>query len=119
MSYQSLLTDRCDIYHLQSESNSIGYGVPVSHSGQRFFYADEPDAADVPCFFTETGRTNFITQGEPNNIVSRSFLVHFLPDVDIRVNDKIVWNGQAFKLQPPRKIRNHHWEVIAVQEDSL
>jgi hypothetical protein len=45
--------------------------------------------------------------------------VHFLPSVDVRLNDRIQWNGAMYIAQQPRKIRNHHIEVTVHREVSL
>ncbi|ASB61702.1 phage portal protein [Bacillus sp. A053] len=116
MSYQSLLTHRCDIYHLQEkkENRQQKFGVPVEDVQPVFSYPDEPDIENQPCYFTEKSQS--IIQQEPNVAIYQSFLVHFPATADIRVNDRTVWDGTAYKLQKPRKVRNHHWEVTAVRE---
>ncbi|AGG62011.1 YqbH/XkdH family protein [Bacillus subtilis] len=116
MSYQSLLTHRCDIYHLQEkkENRKQKFGVPVEDVQPVFSYPDEPDIENQPCYFTEKSQS--IIQQESNVSIYQSFLVHFPATADIRVNDRAVWDGTAYKLQKPRKIRNHHWEVTAVRE---
>lgn len=114
MSYEDLLTDRCDIYHIQTSAGPGRFGVP---GAPKLEYSPVPDAADVPCLFVEKGQT--INQAEPNNEILHSFLVHFLQDVDIRVNDKVVWNGVELVLQVPRDLRGHHWEVTAIRSANL
>ncbi|MEC0714386.1 DUF3599 family protein, partial [Bacillus haynesii] len=47
------------------------------------------------------------------------FLVHFPASADIRLNDKGIWEGTSYKLQKPRKVKNHHIEVTAVRSDDL
>lgn len=118
MSYQSLLTDRCDIYHLQTEQLSNNhFGVPVQDAQPVFSYPDEPDQVDQACYFTE--RNQNITQQEPNATIHQSYLVHFPSNADVRINDKVVWEGITLKLQKSRKIKNHHIEVIAMRSESL
>lgn len=119
MSYAKLLSDRCDIYHLKERNVGGGgnWGIPDEDVEEEFYYDDTPDAADVRCYFTE--RHQSLIQGEPDPTVIQSFLVHFLPNADVRVNDKVIWNGIEFKLQIPRKIKNHHIEVIAVRRGNL
>ncbi|OAT71882.1 DUF3599 family protein [Parageobacillus thermoglucosidasius] len=119
MSYRNLLIHRCDVYHLtaSNEDSDSNFGIPIKDFQPEYKYPDSPDLVDVPCYFTEKNQT--IVQGEPNQIITQSFLVHFLPSADIRVNDKVVWNGIEFKLQIPKKIRNHHIEVTAVRSENL
>ena len=114
MSFRSMLTDKCNIYHLQESSVSSGYGLP---GDTEYIYPDAPDALDVPCKFTEKSQS--IVQGEPGNEIVHSFNVIFLPGVDVRLNDKLVWNGMEFKAQIPRRIRNHHIEVVAIRKGNL
>ncbi|MGP3738412.1 DUF3599 family protein [Bacillus sp. 4A_MP2] len=118
MSYQSLLTDRCDIYHLQTEQLSKDrYGIPVQDAQPLFSYPDEPDEPDQACYFTE--RNQNITQQEPNATIHQSYLVHFPINADVRLNDKVEWEGVTLKLQKPRRIKNHHIEVVAMRNESL
>jgi hypothetical protein len=114
MSYARLLTHRCDIYHLKSEIMGGNYGVPGEI---RFYYGENPDIPNAPCYFTEKSQS--ISQGEPNNTIIQPFLVHFLLSTNICLNDKVIWNGIELKLQVPRKIKNHHWEVSAVRQGDL
>ncbi|XYU18299.1 DUF3599 family protein [Bacillus pumilus] len=118
MSYQSLLTDRCDIYHLQEEQAAGNhYGIPIQDAQPVFSYPDEPDQVDQACYLTE--RNQNITQQEPNATIHQLYLVHFPITADVRLNDKVVWEGVTLKLQKPRKIKNHHIEVVAMRSESL
>lgn len=118
MSYQSLLTDRCDIYHLQEEQKTGNlYGIPVQDAQPVFSYPDEPDQVAQPCYFTEKNQS--ITQQEPNATIHQSYLVHFPINAKVCVNDKVVWEGVTLKLQKPRRIKNHHIEVVAMRSESL
>lgn len=114
MSFRSLLTDKCNVYHLQEGTTSPGYGLPGE---SEFKYSETPDLVDMSCKFTEKGQT--ITQGEPGAEIVHSFDVSFLPGVDVRLNDKLVWNGMEFKAQIPQKIKNHHIEVAVVRKGKL
>lgn len=114
MSFRSMLTDKCDIYHLQSQSASTGYGLPGEAD---FVYADTPNAVDVPCKFTEKSQT--ITQGEPGNEIVHSFSVCFLYNVDVRLNDKFIFGGAEYKAQVPQAMKKHHIEVVAVRKGKL
>lgn len=114
MSFKSLLTDRCSIYHIVETSNSPGYGLP---GDTQFIYRDLPDLIDVPCKFTEKSQS--ITQGDPGAEIVHNFIVSFLNNVDVRLNDKMVFNGATFKAQIPHKIRNHHFEVTVTRKENL
>ena len=118
MSYRNLLSHRCDIYHLKERDSTGGrFGVPNADIEKDYYYDNLPDLSDVPCYFTE--RNQSIVQQEPNQTIFQSMMVHFLPSADVRLNSKIVWDGVSYRLQKPRKIKNHHIEVIAVRNDQL
>ena len=117
MSYRSLLTHRCDIYHLAKEESKEEWGIPGNDLEGEFSYGNVPDLTDVPCYFTEKNQT--IVPGEPDSRVIQSFLVHFLPTADVRLNDKVIWEGIEFKLQIPKQIKNHHIEVTAIRSENL
>lgn len=118
MSYKKLLTHRCEVYRPEEkESAAPTYGVPASSIVKKKEHEQVPVAADVPCYFTEKSQS--VVQGEPAQALVQSFLVHFLPNADIQMNDKVIWDGVEFVLQKPRKIRNHHQEVTAVRSARL
>lgn len=115
MSYAGLLTDRCQVYHLKQRSRPSLYGIP---SEPEYDYDAQPDLFDVPSYWTLRGSGD-VVQGEPHAKVVESYLVHFDKSVDIRLNDRVIFNGSSFTLRIPRNIRNHHWEVVAVREEML
>jgi hypothetical protein len=117
MSYEKLLTDRCDIYHLKSCSPGGNWGIPTEDMQQETYYDDEPDVIDVKAYFTEKNQS--ITQGEPNAVITQSYLVHFLVSADIQTGSKVIWDGVSYKAQKPRKIKNHHQEVTLIRSDNL
>jgi len=93
------------------------WGIPGSDLEEEFSYGKVPDLTAVPCYFTEKNQT--IVQGEPDIRVIQSFLVHFLPTADVRLNDKVIYKGIEFKLQIPKHIKNHHIEVTAIRSENL
>lgn len=118
MSYKKLLTDRCDIYRLEEkEVAAPTYGVPASSIVKQKEHEEIPIDQEVHCLFVEKNQS--VVQGEPAQALVQSYRVHFLPNADIRLNDKVTWEGDEFILQKPRKIRNHHQEVTAVRSVRL
>lgn len=118
MSYQQMLIHRCDIYHETAQPPPAGrFGIPADKLQPVFSYPNTPDEENVPCYFTE--KTQQLIQEEPDQTVYHSFLVHFPFSADIRLNDKIIWQHNSYILKLPKKIRHHHWEVIAVRDESL
>ncbi|MDL5140975.1 YqbH/XkdH family protein [Bacillus atrophaeus] len=118
MSYTRMLVHRCDIYHETAAPAPSGkFGIPANKLQPVFTYPDTPDEQNVPCYFTE--KQQQLIQQLPNHTVYRSFLVHFPLSADVRVNDKVMWDGVGYILELPKKLRNHHWEVTAVRDESL
>jgi len=116
MSYNGLLTHRCDVYHQQVTTTPRNYGLPGE---QEITYPDTPDIENAACLFVKSGQTATITQNEPNNVVYEMFLVHFLKDYDIRIGDKVVWRGIEYTAKLPELVRGHHWEVEVYRRLSL
>ncbi|SFM29086.1 protein of unknown function [Gracilibacillus orientalis] len=117
MSYESLLTDTCSIFHLNSRSSGGKWGIPSDDRQQDHYYADNPDVEEQSCYFVEKNQS--ITQGEPNNEIIQTYRVHFPIDADIQINDKVVWEGITLKAQKPRNIKDHHIEVNLVRRVNL
>ena len=114
MSFSKMLTDKCNIYHLNESISSPGYGMP---GDTQFTYNDQPDLVDVPCKFTEKSQN--ITQGDPGAEIVHSFAVSFLINADIRLNDKVVFEGAEYKAQIPRKVKKHHIEATVTRKGNL
>ncbi|MDR0125291.1 MULTISPECIES: YqbH/XkdH family protein [Bacillus] len=118
MSYQSLLTDRCDLYHLEREEAAQGkFGIPAGDLQITLSYSDTPSLRDVSCYVIEKSQS--LVQEEPKTVIYQSYLVHFPLASDIRLHDKMVWNGVSLKLQQPKIVKNHHIEVMAVRKENL
>ncbi|MGJ9460115.1 DUF3599 family protein [Oceanobacillus sp. CF4.6] len=118
MSYGSLLTHRCDIYHLKTRpKSSTSFGIPIDDLQEEYYYDEQPDLTEVECYFTEKNQN--VIQMEPNANITQSYRVHFLASADVRVNSKMVWEGTTFKSQKPRKVKNHHQEVTVNRNDTL
>jgi hypothetical protein len=114
MSYADLLTDRCDVYHLLEQQGSGTYGVPGEED---YSYPAVPDIQNVSCLFAKESLK--VSKDEPGVTIIQSFLVHFFVESDVRFNDKVIFNGNTYRLEIPRKIRGHHIEVTAIRDDSI
>lgn len=118
MSIESLLTDRCDIYHLDNENTSTPtFGVPVEDFQKEFSYPKDPDETVVKSYFSEENQN--IVQSEPNNQITETLKAFFLLETDIRKNDKVVFDGDSYIAQKPKQIKNSHIEVKVKRSDSL
>lgn len=108
MSYDKLLSDRADIYHLDTTSSGGGYGLP---SEDAFSYPNTPDATGVKCYLVKrTGTLNQLLQTENMQILSLNWVCHFRYETDIRTGDRVVIDGSRFKAGIPRKVKQHHIE---------
>ncbi|WP_226567374.1 YqbH/XkdH family protein [Bacillus stratosphericus] len=118
MSYHSLLTDNCDLFHLENEEAVCGkFGIPAEDWQMTLSYPDTPSLRGLACYVIEKNQS--LMQEEPNTVIYQSYLVHFPLASDIRLHDKMVWNGVSLKLQHPKMVKNHHIEVMAVRKENL
>jgi len=110
----ALLIHTCDVYHLKERTVGGSYGVPGT---MEYYYESTPDLTNVPCYWYRASiRT---VQGDPDSKFVETMNVIFEPTADVRVNDKVVFNGIKYKLFTPENIRGHHIEVTAQRDDKL
>lgn len=107
MSLESLLNHTCDIYHIQKEGKSPGFGLASSPS---FSYPTEPDIRAQPCHFGVKFHNVTITQTEPANMMDAKIKLTLPLGTDVRLNDKIVdcASGLEYTAEQPVNVRNHH-----------
>lgn len=118
MSISNLLSDRCDIYHPVSTLEASGtYGVPTEDFQKQHSYPDVPDETDVPCYLPEDNQS--VVQSEPNRVITDIRKGFFEPDVDIRINDKIVFDGHTYIAQKPYRVKDSHIKVKVGRVDNL
>lgn len=117
MSLESFFDHTCDIYHVESEEKSPGFGLP---SSPVFSYSSEPDEAAIPCHFGVRSMSVTITQTEPANMMDAKIKLTLPIGTDIRMNDKIVWpeTGMEYTAEFPRNVRNHHLFVYIKRTDA-
>jgi hypothetical protein len=119
MSYASLLIHRCDVYHLQEQEEIGGFGIPSNAIQRNYQYGMIPDLAQVKCYWERRDLSNGFERREPYTMTNDMYTVHFAIGTDVRINDKVVYNGTAYRLTRPEPIRNHHIEVVAVQLEEM
>lgn len=112
MSYRSLLSHSCNIYKRETSTSQGSYGVPGEEVTT---YPENPTYSDVPCYFGSKGINYYDVA--PGVEIEETWLVHFLPNVDISYADRVEWEGVMYEARKPRNIRNHHLEVIVVKAD--
>lgn len=107
MSLEALLNHTCDIYHIQKEGKSPGYGLASSPS---FEYPEEPDIKEQVCHFGIKSASVTITQTAPANLMDAKFKLTLPIGTDIRLNDKIVNcdTKLEYTAEQPVNVRNHH-----------
>ena len=107
MSLEALLNHTCDIYHIQKEGKSPGFGLAASPS---FSYPEEPDISEQVCHFGVKSQSVTITQTAPANLMDAKIKLTLPAGTDVRRNDKIVdcMTGLEYTAEQPINIRGHH-----------
>lgn len=115
--FEDFLHDTCDIYHAINKGVSPGYGLPVSDN---YEYPDKPDIVGQICHFGIKNGTTVVMQNEPTNDYEARIKLTLPSDTDIRVNDKVIDinTGYSYKVEIPRKIRNHH-KIVYIRRDGI
>ena len=76
MSYEALLTDRCDLFHLEEQQAvKSKFGIPTGDLQKVLSYPETPHAKNLTCYVIEKNQS--IVQEEPNTVIYQSYLVHF------------------------------------------
>lgn len=117
MSLESLLNHTCDIYHIQKEGKSPGFGLAASPS---FSYPAEPDISGQTCHFGVKSMSVTITQTEPANLMDAKIKLTLPIGTDVRLNDKIVdcATGLEYTAEQPVNVRNHHLFVYIKRKEA-
>ncbi|MBE7128092.1 DUF3599 family protein [Bacillus mycoides] len=85
MSLYGMMVHECDIYHLQKKEQPGKYGQP----GETVYsYNETPDIAEQGCYFVENTTTSI--QSVPNQLNNQEIRVLFMPDADVKHNDKAI-----------------------------
>ena len=116
MSLEALLDHTCDIYHIQKERKSPGYGLAASPS---FDYPEEPDIKEQACHFGVKSASVTVTQTAPVNLMDSKIKLTLPIGTDIRLNDKVVNcdTKLEYTAEHPVNIRNHHLIVVLKRKD--
>ena len=106
MSLEKLLNHFCDIYHIQKEQVSPGFGFASSPS---FYYAEQPDIRRQSCHFG-IDQNSTVVQTAPANQIEAKIKLTLPVGTDIRINDKIIdcETGAEYTAEQPINVRNHH-----------
>jgi hypothetical protein len=107
-----LLTDKCDIYPLMKRDSFEKFGLP---SEDEYFFEDTPTKMNVSCYIYRTGAQTRSSQQEPFQTVSETLSAIFLPSEEIKHNDRIVFQGQKYRIENPLMNKSHHIEALAVR----
>jgi phospholipid N-methyltransferase len=96
--------------HLASISRRAAVGANGRQMMQQIY-------SGVPCLVLPMG-SNATIQNEMQ--MGRAYEAHFGPDADVRVGDRIVWNGTILSVKYVRDYRNtppvSHFEAVCEQE---
>lgn len=120
-SLERALFHRCNIFHLKEETQNELYGVKQS---VRHTYPSEPDLVDVKSYWDMSNQQVSDTRdARPDRTIQESFTVVFLPSEDIRLNDRVLFEGNYYILGIPKKLKSprkeYAWEVEARRVDKL
>lgn len=107
MSLEALLNHTCDIYHIQKEGKSPGFGLAASTS---FDYPEEPDIREQSCHFGVKSASVTVTQTAPANLMDAKIKLTLPAGTDVRLNDKIVDcdTSLEYTAEQPVNVRGHH-----------
>lgn len=118
--WEDFLNHKCDIYHLQTETDEVGYGIkPVERAGS---YPEEADITDVACHFGVKSESVAIIQHDPYPVLTGQIKLALPAGTDIRINDKVVSkeSGIAYLVKDvPRDIHGHHISVLISRADEV
>lgn len=117
--YEDFLKDRCDIYHLQSKTETVGYGFNDTPGDTIFSYPDTPDIEGVKCHFHRKSKSVNLIQDEPQNKLVITRKLGLPMGTDIRTNDKVVdcATGIGYTAQLPDNIQTHHMTVTLIRTE--
>lgn len=99
-----------DIYHLTESIGFSEYGLPTP---DEYTYSQLPDITLVPCYYYAI--SNIVGKLEPGKDLENIYkFIFYRVDEDIKLNDRVVVNGQVFTLETPVRKHKSHIEVRAV-----
>jgi len=119
MAWEDMLDHKCDIYHVDKDTEDLGYGVTET---DHFSYPSTPDIADKECHFHIKTGSYIVSQTEPINKYDARVKLSLPYGTDIRINDKVVSKetGFSYIAELPRTIRNNHHIIVYInREDSV
>ena len=111
MSFDNMLNHKCDIYHLQTITESPGWGLPDTIT---YGYPTNPDIVNQQCHFGVKNSVQVIVQNNPQTDYEARIKLALSIDADIRLNDKVISleNGYEYTAEIPVNVRNHHQFVM-------
>lgn len=114
MSFQSLLTQRCDIQRKTSTKNSYGH---VTNTW-------ETVDTDVPCRIDYMFVTSsFLSQTPNGHIQGNDYVGYFNPEQDIVAGDRVLWQNLTLYARPANNVfaqlsSPHHLEIMFGLQES-
>lgn len=117
MAFEQFLNDLCDIYHVQKDTGSPGYGL---NKQPTFSYPAEPDVPGVACHFGVKSESTSINQTAPVNVKESRIKLTLPTGTDVRLNDKIIdkKNGYEYIAEIPHDVHGHHILSMSPQRAS-
>lgn len=118
--FEDFMNHKCNIYHLEEESVTVGYGIKAGTVKKAGSIAA---IKEQPCHFhTKVRDTVRIVQNEPFSSVEGEIKLSLPAGVDIRKNDTVedCDNGLKYRAGIPRAVHgNHHIVVNLYREGGI
>ena len=114
--FDDFMNHTCNIYHLDDEAVSVGYGI---HASDVKTAHREPDEAGVKCHFhiKSTAGTLAVVQNEPYSSVEGQSKLSFPMGTDIRMNDIVedCRNGLKYRADVPKEVYGGHHIIVNIR----
>lgn len=112
--FEDFLNHTCNIYHLEKESVTVGYGIMAE--GMKCA-AEKPDEKNVCCHFNIRENNQIrIEQKEPYSSIAGDLKLTLPIGTDIRMNDIVedCRNGLKYRAGIPKEVHGGHHIVVTL-----
>lgn len=119
MSFESMLSLKCDIHKIKKVPGTGMYGLPAQDT---FSYSETADLSNVKCYYELTRGKSFgdvDRKDVPAPRVSLSIRIYFPMGTDVTISDLVKIEGEFYRLDLPKNVRNHHLEVFGSHYEAV
>ena len=113
--FEDFFNHTCNIYHLDDEAVSVGYGIVT---GDTRIPGDSPDEENVAChFYVKQSNSLRIVQHEPYSGLDGDVKLALPYGTDIRQNDMVedCDSGLRYRADIPKVIHNNHHITVMLK----